>query len=124
MKWYKQRQERRKAEIVAIKTIYPKARILIHKGHFVVFLKVPGRRAHYLVKVIYPNDFPYKQPKAYVVEPRIKDAPHRWSDGSLCFHEDYEGPRTSGKIILDLSRKWIEAYERWVDTGRWPKRVR
>lgn len=124
MKWYKQRPQRCKAEMMAIKRIYPKARILEYKGHLLIFLKVPSRKTRYLIKVVYPGDFPYGQPRAYVIEPKIKDAPHRWPDGRLSVHEDHEGPHTSGKIILDLTKKWIEAYEKWLDTGRWTKKIR
>jgi hypothetical protein len=124
MRWYEKRPERYEAEQMLIKKYYPKARIFERKGRIIVFLKIRGRKTNYLIETIYPKDFPYEQPKAFVTKPQIEDALHRWGDGSLSLHGVIkEPPRLSGKIILDWSKKWVFAYENWVDTGVWPERM-
>jgi len=123
MKWYERRPERCRKELMLIKQTYSKARIFLRKGKIAVFLKIRGRKMVYLIKVIYTDSFPCEQPKAFIVEPNIKQAPHRWGDGHLSIHGSKEPPEISGKIILDWSIKWIEAYENWLDTGKWSERM-
>jgi hypothetical protein len=122
MKWYERKPERYNAEVKLIMRNHRKARLFIDKGRLVVFLKIRGRKADYIAKIIYPEEFPYEQPEAYIVEPRIKEAPHRWSDGHLSIHGIKDGPDISGKIILDWTKLWVLAFENWLDTGRWPKK--
>jgi hypothetical protein len=123
MKWFERNNDRFQGEKLALKRFYPKARLYIKRGRVVIFLKVCGRKRSYIVQVIYPNDFPYEQPKSYIIKPKIKKAPHRFRDGSLSIHGKYEGPRISGKIILDWSVRWIQAYENWLDSDEWPDSI-
>jgi hypothetical protein len=122
MKWYVRKPERLAAEIEVIKQYYPDARIFRDKGKIVIFHKFQGRKACYLTEVIYPDNFPWKEPKIWVREPRIKkgDAPHLWPDGSLCIYGRNDTTSIGGKIILDRAGMWLDAYETWLDTGLWP----
>lgn len=124
MKWYEAKPKRLTLEITAIKQVYPSAKAIIEKGRLIVFLNVQGEKTVYLLKVVYPIDFPYDEPKAYVFKPRIKDAPHRWRDGSLCFEGDAEPPNLSGRIVLDWSVNWLKVFENWLDGKDWPDRIR
>ena len=120
MKWYKKNPERLEVEIRLIKTHHQGARIFQERGRIAVFSKFHGRKSHYLAKLIYPDDFPWEQPKVWIIEPRIRKAPHRWRDRSICLHGEQDGPRISGRIVLDRTNQWIKAYEEWCDTSKWP----
>jgi len=125
MKWYEEKPNRLKAEAMAIKEIYPMAKIQEKKGRLVASLIVQGRKAKYLLRVVYPKDFPYEEPKAYIDKPKIEHAEHRWiDDKSLCIEGNVEPPNLSGKIIIDWSINWIKAFENWLDTGYWPNNMR
>jgi len=122
MAWYKERPERYNAEITLIRRIYPRARLVFEKSRLVALLKVHGNNSTYILKLVYPGEFPYSRPRAYITEPKIKGPPHFFEDGALCIYPDQEGPQTSGKIILDLAIKWIKAYEYWLKGNDWPEK--
>jgi len=124
MKWYEEKPRRLEKEVSLIRKIYPYARISIVKGYLVVKLRVVGRKTRYLLRVVYPRDFPYEEPKAYIDQPQIEYAKHRWNDGSLCIEGDAEPPALSGKIVMDWAINWIRAFEHWLDTDNWPERIR
>lgn len=125
MKWYKRNPARFECELALLKRHYPKTRFFNQKGKLTIYLKIPGKKDNYLAKVIYPDDFPYEQPKAYIVEPKIDnlyEKIHMFRDGSLCLaRPEQMGPQTSGKVICDWVRKWLESYEMWLSTGKFPK---
>jgi hypothetical protein len=122
MAWYTERPLRYKKELEVLGMYYPNTKINWENGLLVAFHEFFTPRNRYLVKIIYPENFPFKRPKAYVVIPYIKDAPHRYPDGALSIHFDNEGSQISGKNIFDGAKKWIEAYEGWLRTGSWPER--
>jgi len=125
MKWHKENPDRLKSEVALIRGFYPQTRIIIKKGRLTAYLWVHGMKARYQLKIIYPDEFPYDEPLAYVIEPKINDAPHTWwCDGHLSIHGDAEPPCVSGKIIMDWAVIWIRVYENWLDTGKWPETIR
>ncbi|MGB3479911.1 MAG: hypothetical protein WBB67_12215 [bacterium] len=124
MKWYEAKPNRCIMETATIKQVYPAAQIDIERGYLIAFLMFQGRKGSYLLKVVYPSEFPYEEPKAFIKKPRIKDALHRWLDGSLCIKGNAEPPNLSGKIIIDWSINWIKTYENWLDGIRWPDYIR
>ena len=124
MTWYEEKPKRLLTEIMLVKKYYPSARICRVKGSVAILLRVQGRKNEYSLRVEYPKDFPYSEPKAFIDQPRLKNIPHRWSDNSLCIEGDVNPPETSGKIIMDWSINWIRIFESWCDTGKWPKKIK
>ncbi len=121
MHWFEEKPQRYIVETEFIKQNFPRARIFREKNRIVVFHTIIGRKTMYLVRMEYPEDFPYEQPGAFIVEPKINKAKHRWNDGALCLHSNRDGSSISGKIVLDRAKQWIMAYEEWLDTGVWPE---
>lgn len=124
MEWYEKIKERFILEIELLRKYHPRARVVISNHILYIFKEVRGKRARYLIKIKYPEDFPYSPPSAYPVKPRIKGTPHQYGDGELCLHALNEvSPKTSGKIICDWVDLWIKAYEVWITSGKryWPK---
>ena len=121
MHWFEEKPQRYLAETELIKRCFPQARIFREKNRIVVFHMIIGMKTRYLVRMEYPEDFPYEQPRAFIVEPKINKAEHRWMDGALCLHGNSDDSRITGKIVLDRTKQWIMAYEEWVDSGNWPE---
>ena len=123
MRWYDKEKGRFLLEVRLLRRHYPEARIIVNDGILVIFKKVMGKRRNYLLKIVYPNNFPQEVPSAYVVKPEIGRTPHSFSSGRLCLHSAREaGPQLSGKVIMDWSTEWVAAYERWLKSGKsyWP----
>ena len=79
----------------------------------------------YEVQVRYPDAFPYKPPKAYVVSPKIQESRHIYPDGHLClFHKDDKSwePKTTAATVMSWVSLWLHCYEVWLETGDWPRR--
>lgn len=123
MEWFQKDEARFFVEMRLLEKHHPDARVIIHKGVVMVFKKFRGGRGTYLVRIVYPRNFPKRVSDAYVVKPELKYAMHRYSDGRLCLHATEEvGPQTSGKVICDWSVEWLKAYEKWLDSDMecWP----
>lgn len=119
MKWFEENKERFQIELTLLRRNYPNARIVIDNGEVIIFKKVLGKFQNYLIKITYPESFPYSSPSAYPVTPKIHGAPHQYSDGKLCLHNSSEvGCQTSGKIVCDWVVRWIKAYEVWLASGK------
>ena len=122
MEWYEKNKERFLIEKKLFRRHYPQAIIIINNKRVIVFKKVLGKKHSYLIKIVYPRDFPNSQPRAYIVKPHIKKVHHQFSDSELCLYDSREvGPQTSGKVICDWCVRWIKAYEVWLSSGKWPK---
>jgi len=79
----------------------------------------------YEVQLVYPDAFPYKPPKAYVVNPKIQESRHIYPDGHLClFHKDDKSwePKTTAATVMSWVSLWLHCYEVWLETGEWPRR--
>lgn len=110
MEWYERNKHRLALELGLLRRHHRDARILIDQNRLVVFKKIYHRRT-YLVKMTYPRNFPYAQPKVFVVKPSVRTH-HQWKDDSLClFKPNQVGPKTSGKVILDWTIKFLKEYE-------------
>lgn len=77
--------------------------------------------ASYRIRVVYERRGP---PRVFVVHPRLElDAPHRWSDGSLCLFWPKEWRWTDGESIATTvvvwAALWLEHYEIWKEVGAW-----
>lgn len=124
MQWFRKKPDRLEEEILTLKKYHPHARACIKKGQLTIFLKVVGKKSKYLAKITYPKDFPYDQPVAYILEPKIVgpyEETHRYSNGSLCLAKPSQvGIWVSGKIICDWVKRWVRSYEIWLETDEFP----
>ena len=120
--WPYENPARFDAEKTLIARYYSGSKIIIGQ-QVEVYTKFSGRiNPYYIVKIVYPEDFPDDYPpEPYIVEPIIKDALHMLGKSMPCIgtRSDFS-PATSGKMILDWTRKWIQAYEIYRATGHWP----
>ena len=79
----------------------------------------------YEVRLRYPPNFPFRPPKAYVVNPKIEQSRHIYEDGHLClFHKDDRTwqPGTTAATMMSWVALWLHCYEVWEETGDWPRR--
>lgn len=122
MPWFRKDKRRYQVEVRNLKRHHPQARVFIKDGRLIILHKVAGRFDKYLIKVVYPQGFPYAQDWVVkVVKPEIVGAPDQFKNGGLClFGSSNVGPQTTGKVMVDWSRKWVKAYEQWKVTGRMP----
>jgi hypothetical protein len=63
-------------------------------------------------------------PSVRVVNPRIDpNAPHRYSDGSLCLYypkdESWKSDMFLAKTVIPWTAEWLRFYEIWLMTGEW-----
>jgi hypothetical protein len=76
---------------------------------------------------VYVVEIRYRQPKppeVHVLSPSLKDdAPHRYSDGSLCLYYPRDRSWTSNMLIAQTivpwTAIWLAFYELWLRTGEW-----
>ncbi len=76
----------------------------------------------YQVNISYPLSYPWQRPKLLVVYPRLRsDAPHRFTDGSLCvFPNDWDHKRCTAPAAVPLVAAWLALYEVFLRSGeRW-----
>jgi len=125
MAWFEINQNRFKYEISLLKKRFPNARRGIQDGRFTIYLKIIGRSQIFIARIIYPDNFPYQPPKAYIINPKLVnlyEPIHRFCDGSLCLAKSEEiNLETSGKDICDWVKDWVIGYEIWLKTGKFPR---
>ncbi len=93
-----------------------------HGGVYVksAFQTSAGRT--YIVAV-HLNDYPSRMPQVYVTQPALlQTVPHRYREGNLCYlHPSMWNPGLhSLTFVLARIAKWLNKYEVWRETGRWP----
>ncbi len=119
--WYKRLPERLRLETKLVKKVYPSARFVQNKGLLEIYVNIRGRRRTYTAQVVYPHDFPYRPPVAYIVRPKLLHEPHMYRGGALCLYDAPDvGPQTSGKVVIDWVCGWIRSYEEFRRSGHWP----
>jgi prevent-host-death family protein len=75
------------------------------------------------VLIFLPDGYPHSCPKVYV-SPLREDVPHRWADGALCLYGVMTGWNPGKHTVfstLNLARRWLESYDVWDRTGKWPQ---
>jgi hypothetical protein len=75
----------------------------------------------YCARILHEGD---RTPRVFVDRPPIRrDAPHRYSDGSLCLYWPNEWgwtPRESlAETIIPWTAFWLYYYELWLATDEW-----
>lgn len=73
---------------------------------------------------IYFSDYPSRMPKVLVTNPTLRPAGdnHMYKDGSICFlHPNMWNPgQHTLTFVLARVAKWLNKYDCWLATGRWP----
>lgn len=83
-------------------------------------------QTNYVVAIVYPKDYPFSEPRAYVLQPFIPATEHRFKDGHLCLYEHegrgqgFESGKTTAVTVVGWTSAWLHAYEIWRKTGNWP----
>ena len=84
----------------------------------------------YTVVVLYPANYPHGQLQAFVPELIDEDnVMHMYRDGHLCLYSNDHGGlgegiglETSASTIVAWCAAWLNAYEVFRRTGKWPGR--
>ena len=68
------------------------------------------------------DGYPHQMPRVVVDLPTIVASPHRYSDGNICYmHPSMWNPGIHDvKFVVARTAKWLNKYEIWKRTGRWP----
>ncbi len=83
------------------------------------------------VAVVYPENYPYGEIKAFVMEfMKEKSSKHMYMDGHLCLYSNTHdggksqgvGMETTAPTIVAWTAAWLNAWEVYSRTGRWPGR--
>lgn len=73
---------------------------------------------------IYFNDYPSRMPQVYVTNPTLRPTGnnHMYREGNICFlHPNMWNPgRHTLTFVLARAAKWLNKYDCWAVTGRWP----
>ena len=80
---------------------------------------------NYRVKIVYRYDNSFsKSPNVWILSPDIRhNAPHRYSDNSLCLYFPNDKSWTPNKFIstpiIPWTSLWLAFYEIWLETDYW-----
>jgi hypothetical protein len=82
----------------------------------------------YLVRVIYPVNFPDQAPVVLIVEPELPSGvPHLLEGNRPCLYHPVDGTRngydparTTAATLVAWTALWVNAFETWRATGSWP----
>lgn len=75
------------------------------------------------ITIVLPHGYPNQCPRVYA-DPVDKQAPHRWADGALCVFgvmSVWNPGKHTVRSALSLARDWLDHYDTWMKSGRWPK---
>ncbi len=91
-----------------------------------------NRGNQYQILLVYPEQFPWKPPMVYPVNPPIRAVEqegnkfkHQYPDGHLCLYfpadRDFD-VKTSAATVVAVTAAWFFAYECWLESDRkqWP----
>jgi hypothetical protein len=86
------------------------------------------KHKRYFVKVTYPSHFPHDAPIVSIEKPVFEEkTPHLLGSKRPCLYRSTNGPRngydparTTAATLVAWTALWINAYEAWKATGRWP----
>lgn len=85
-------------------------------------IKIRNRR--YGLKVIIPDRYPYNMPRILPSGWKPSDAPHRYSDGSLCIMQSNQWNISySLALVVKKATVWVHKYLKWKRTRQWPGRA-
>jgi hypothetical protein len=66
--------------------------------------------------------YPSQMPKVFIIKPALQTPPHSYNGGHICYlHPNYWNPGWHDlTFVLQRAAKWLNKYEVWRRTGRWP----
>jgi hypothetical protein len=83
----------------------------------------------YSVAIVYPQNYPHGQIKAFIKELLQVPTKHKYQDGHLCLYSNDHngggegiGAETTASTIVGWAAAWLNAYELDKRTGKWPGR--
>lgn len=110
-------------QMFAMRSLFPQFRYKREQQHptWRGTLKPTSKSPLYKVKVIYPYPL---SPKVWIVFPPVDpNAPHRYSDNSICLFfpkdRDWDTSKFVAKTIIPWTVEWLALYEIWCLTGEW-----
>jgi hypothetical protein len=68
----------------------------------------------YKISIVYPEDFPARPPKVFILQPKVIAPKHQYSDGSLCLMYPGDGSwqtNTTAVQIVAMASAWLFCYE-------------
>ncbi|MEE9254609.1 MAG: hypothetical protein V3U43_06715 [Pseudomonadales bacterium] len=86
-------------------------------------LQTPQSQLYYTLSILVPTTYPNQMPAVYVRKPALRPGTgHVYNDGNICFmHPSMWNPgRHNVTFVLGRAAKWLNKYEVWRATGRWP----
>ena len=125
--WYRVRPPLLRQEKQVMRRLYPKFQVdTTSEGDcFWQGVVTTWGGKEYEVRLVYPAAFPYRPPKVFVVNPKIKRSRHIYPDGHLClFHKEDNTwePNTTAATAMSWASLWLHCYEAWLETGHWPRK--
>lgn len=139
MQWYEKESNKfrfQKIERAAMALKFPQFRLFMGGGRFpfagkgTLFWGGNLRTNfgnNYMLAVTYPENFPYGQIKAFVPSLLGKPAPHKYVDGHLCLYSNDHGgggegigKETTAAAVVGWSAAWLNAWEVYKRTAKWP----
>ena len=81
------------------------------------------QRQIYILSIGFPDLYPNEMPRVFVRRPELAGlVPHRYSEGHLCFqhHSTWNPGRHDLVHVMARVAKWLNKYEVWRTTNRWP----
>jgi hypothetical protein len=75
----------------------------------------------YIASLTFLN-YPSQMPRVEISKPTLPQTPHRYNGGHICYlHPNMWNPgRHNIEFVLARTAKWLNKYEVWRATGRWP----
>lgn len=97
---------------------------LLRDGHRLFWIEqiVSTFGQPYVLRIDYPDRFPWEPPQASIISPDVSGAPHRFTNGTLCLFNNPSvgcGPQTTALLVRNRAIAWFLAYEVWRHTGQW-----
>lgn len=77
----------------------------------------------YSLSIFFPDNYPISGPTVFFRKPAIHaSAPHKYGDGSMCYMlpRMWNPGRHHVTFVVGRAAKWLNKYEVWLETQRWP----
>jgi hypothetical protein len=80
-------------------------------------------KKQYVSSIRFPDSYPNAMPRVYIDAPVISYAPHRYTDGNICYmhHAMWNPGLHNLTFVIGRAAKWLNKYEVWLNNGGvWP----
>ena len=93
-----------------------------NNGGIKVLVAIQTIRRYYTLEIVFPDEYPYSMPKAWVRKPKLLASPHRYIGDQICYmHPSMWNPgRHDLTFVLQRVAKWLSKYEVYQVRNRWP----